>query len=503
MRNLFSKIYRFSKTLSWKLTLNYIVVTISSITVVGLLLGVLFFRSILIPSSWLTPQKWLEIAHQSAVPIMRNILSQSPIDNELLAIWLNEIDLRITSPQLLRFGGVEFSVDTLIDMDVFVIDPDGTLLGALNPENFPKSAVGKPFDIGIISGLNLPLQRSLKESITQEQFTAYLENESFIVTVPVLSSESGSVLGVIIGVVEYFPTQDDNLSLVGNMLAKSFLFLLIIAGSVGAIFGFFTSRGMSRRFKRLSAQADAWSKGDFTKYIVDPSEDEISYLTQRLNRMAKQLESLLKKRQKMAIAEERNRLARDLHDSAKQQTLAASFQLGTAITLFNRDPETAKRHVYEADTLVNSVRKELTNLIFELRPPSMDERNFHEILNEYAVEWAHQNDIAIEVNLENGKELNFEIKQTFFRIMQEALANIARHSKAHSVRLSLIYDKNSVTLAISDDGIGFCTNVKQEGLGLGLGLDSMQERTESLNGKFILRSEPGQGTSISIILPLY
>ena len=69
--------------------------------------------------------------------------------------------------------------------------------------------------------------------------------------------------------------------------------------------------------------------------------------------MARQLQGLLRTRQDMAVSEERNRLARDLHDSAKQQALAASFELGTALTLYERDPQEAKKHLAEADTLVD------------------------------------------------------------------------------------------------------------------------------------------------------
>ncbi len=144
----------------------------------------------------------------------------------------------------------------------------------------------------------------------------------------------------------------------------------------------------------------------------------------------------------MAVSEERNRLARDLHDSAKQQALAASFQLGTVITLFDRDPQSAKDHLMEADNLIDSVRKELTDLIHELRPPMMNGQGFAETMNEYGIEWAHQNEIEIDVNVQGGDELPLEIKQTLYRITQEALANIARHSAASSAGVSLNYDTN-------------------------------------------------------------
>ncbi len=114
----------------------------------------------------------------------------------------------------------------------------------------------------------------------------------------------------------------------------------------------------------------------FQNIFADTSGDEITQFTQHLNNMAKQLQNLLLRRQEMAISEERNRLARDLHDSAKQQALAASFELGTALTLYDRNSEEAKKHLVEADALVDSVRKELTNLVDELRPQTIEGQEF-------------------------------------------------------------------------------------------------------------------------------
>ena len=123
-------------------------------------------------------------------------------------------------------------------------------------------------------------------------------------------------------------------------------------------------------------------------FINDSTGDEVSKLAHRLDNMAEQLQSLLRRRQEMAVSEERNRLARDLHDSAKQQALAASFELGTALTLFDQDRQGAKKHLVEADNLVD-LRQELTNLVHELRPQSMEGQEFSEILKDYALDWSH------------------------------------------------------------------------------------------------------------------
>ena len=133
-------------------------------------------------------------------------------------------------------------------------------------------------------------------------------------------------------ILDALPTQADVPMQILNITGRSLLVFLFGIGLMGAIFGAFFAHGLSTRFKRLSTTIDAWSEGDFSKFIDDATGDEISQFAQRLNNMAKQLQDLLHRRQDMAVSEERNRLARDLHDSAKQQALAASFQLGTALT---------------------------------------------------------------------------------------------------------------------------------------------------------------------------
>ncbi len=305
------------------------------------------------------------------------------------------------------------------------------------------------------------------------------------------------VVGVVVVFIDNLPTQADIPSHILNIAGRSLLIFLLGTGIMGAIFGAFFAHGLSTRFKRLSTTIDAWSEGDFSKFIDDTTGDEISQFSQRLNNMAKQLQDLLRRRQEMAVSEERNRLARDLHDSAKQQALAASFQLGTALTLYDRDPQIAKKHLVEADALVDSVRNELTNLVHELRPQSMDGQDFSETLKEYAVDWSHRSGIELNINIEGNDELSLETREALFRIAQEALANIARHSSASRADVSLEYETKMVTMIIKDDGHGFDKSVQHGGLGL----YSMQERAEVLGGSFTVESSPEQGTKIIVTLP--
>jgi NarL family two-component system sensor histidine kinase LiaS len=365
---------------------------------------------------------------------------------------------------------------------------------------------GRPFDASQVPELTDLLPAALAGERDSEQLFHTIEPDGkFIFAVPIFGAgeNAGRVLGVLVVNGESLPTESNLLFATLTLVARSLLVFALIAGIIGGIFGSLTAEGMVSRFKRLWAATDAWSRGDFSRFVHDPSGDEISQLAQRLNTMAVQLKELLQTRQQAAISEERNRLARDLHDSAKQDALAASFQLGTAITLLDSDPPAARKHLLEADHLVDSVRRELTDLIHELRPPAMERRELVQAMSDYVVEWAHQNEIEAELAVPDGDDgvgpkLRLDVEQAIYRIMQEALANIARHSSAGAAKIVLTQKPDSVTLTITDDGAGFDTGRQYSGMGL----DSMRERAESLDGNFTIESKFGRGTVVSVTLPL-
>jgi ligand-binding sensor domain-containing protein/signal transduction histidine kinase len=213
----------------------------------------------------------------------------------------------------------------------------------------------------------------------------------------------------------------------------------------------------------------------------------------------------------LAVMEERNRLARDLHDSAKQKAFAALAQLGTAKGVLNangngHEPEngngngsknSASIHLSEAENLVSDVIQELTFLVQEIYPIALQEKGLTVALREYIYEWENRNDIAMQFNTRNERRLPLEIEQAIFRVTQEALANVARHSHAHRVDVSLVYNDDSLQLSVSDDGCGFDTNPKSQGMGL----RSIRERIASIRGNVQIQSAPGHGTRILVQVP--
>jgi NarL family two-component system sensor histidine kinase LiaS len=205
-----------------------------------------------------------------------------------------------------------------------------------------------------------------------------------------------------------------------------------------------------------------------------------------------ELQATQRKLHELAVVEERNRLARDLHDSVKQQVFAISMQLSAART-FMDESDKAYWPVREAERLAQQAGAELTTLIRELRPPGLESKTLSTAIHEHVGEWSRQNKIETEINVDENAAVDLQVEQALFRVMQEALANVARHSRASKVTISLNSGNNRVILEIEDDGMGFDV----EKIARGVGLDSMQERLAAVNGRLEVASWKPKGTRIT------
>lgn len=230
------------------------------------------------------------------------------------------------------------------------------------------------------------------------------------------------------------------------------------------------------------------------------NKDAIRLFTALVNRASMSIANmeLFEQTKDLAVMEERNRLARDLHDSAKQKAFAALAQLGTVNGMVKVVPQDASPHLSEAETLVYEVIQELNFLIQEIYPIALQEKGLLTVLREYIFEWEHRNDAMVNLTFQNECALPLETEQAVYRVIQEALANISRHSKASRVDISLSYNPDLLQVTIADDGCGFDMNQKAKGLGF----RSMRERISSIRGTFQVQSAPGQGTRIIIQIPI-
>jgi signal transduction histidine kinase len=208
--------------------------------------------------------------------------------------------------------------------------------------------------------------------------------------------------------------------------------------------------------------------------------------------LVEELQSTQLKLKELAVLEERNRLARELHDSVKQQVFAISMQLSAARNTLS-ESDKAYASVMEAERLAQQAGAELTTLIHELRPPTLEHRTLSAALQRHLAEWSRQNEIEVESNIEDNLSVPLPVEQVLFRVAQESLANVARHSKATRVLVTLANENDEVKLIVEDNGIGFDPDNAVKGVGL----DSMSERLEAVGGHLEVSSRKTKGTCLT------
>jgi two-component system, NarL family, sensor histidine kinase LiaS len=276
--------------------------------------------------------------------------------------------------------------------------------------------------------------------------------------------------------------------------------LVIPALLVGTFFGFLTAHWLDNRLKQLLSATQAWSAGNFSIHIQDRSPDEIGQFGRHLNRMARDLERLVQTRQELASLEERNRLARDLHDSVKQHLTATAMQIGAAQSFLESDPEVVRRCLENAEALTEAAQLELTAIVRELRPTTLDEKDFSGALRSYVESWSRQSAIDTTLEFQKVRKIPDAIELSLYRVTQEALANINRHSLAKEVRIRADFTEKEVILIVQDNGRGF---QPMEMKNKGFGLRNMCERLAAVHGHLTIESQPGCGTTIRASVPLY
>ena len=215
----------------------------------------------------------------------------------------------------------------------------------------------------------------------------------------------------------------------------------------------------------------------------------------RNQQLVDELQAAQQRLKELAVIEERNRLARELHDSVKQQVFAVSMQLGAARALLDEGNK-AYGPVTEAERLARQAGAELTTLIRELRPAGLESSTLAEALQEHVTAWSRQNGIAAELKAEGASPIPLANEETLFRVAQEALANVARHSQARHVTVELSNKDDEILLMVDDDGVGFDLGLVEKGVGL----DSMRERLEAIGGQLSITSANSSGTRVTAVI---
>lgn len=296
------------------------------------------------------------------------------------------------------------------------------------------------------------------------------------------------------------------------------LFISVYAG-VGflmAIYAGFKSSGdLKERIDYISTMITQLSRGEFSSRIYFNENDEISGLGNDLNELGEKLqqqkESLLKladekgelarSAHKAATIEERQRLARDLHDAVSQQLFALTMMAQATEKIFDKNIDTARNQLKEITAMALQAQTEMRALLLHLRPVHLSGESLKEGVHTLIEELRQKCPIEFQVDMEDVDGLSTTTEEHLFRVVQEALSNILRHANASKVKVNVSNSKEEVFVHISDNGVGFSTTEKKTNKA-SYGLKTMKERCEEVGGDFMIRSRVSEGTHIDIRVPL-
>ncbi|MGC9394549.1 MAG: sensor histidine kinase [Anaerolineae bacterium] len=294
--------------------------------------------------------------------------------------------------------------------------------------------------------------------------------------------------------------------------------VVIASAIIGLLLGALLSRPFTRRLRRMHDISKAWLRGNLALRIQDTHIDDMRQFADQLDALAEQLEedeedlAVLRERNArlsdqvhaLAVVEERNRLARELHDSVKQHLFSLAMTASAVRThfeAFERAPESVSPAaiadlgdmVHEIEAAAQHAQRETTRLIEDLRPGSLQEQGLAAALNDYTLLFGAQEHLLIYLEVAgDDKRLPPTVSEALYRVVQEALHNVARHAKATRVDVHLRCTSDRVALTIEDNGIGFDTTQHSPGLGL----VNMQERMLNVGGRLTLESQAGVGTTV-------
>jgi len=265
-----------------------------------------------------------------------------------------------------------------------------------------------------------------------------------------------------------------------------------------------------KKLQRFVEAASLIGQGDFKKTIHFKSDDEIKRLGDSFNLMARTLmeKMILERKYLSQIIEaqenERKRISRELHDEIGQALTAIKFNL----EMMDRDlpqlPSGTRVRLGEAKSLSNHVMAAMRQLSMDLRPTMLDDMGLIPTLRWYIQSFSSRLNIYSDFRAVGFEEkLPPQIETAFYRIIQEALNNIAKHAAADHIEI-LLERRNSVMRAsVTDNGKGFDLGkvLHPESPERGFGIVGMQERVSLLGGRIDIQSTPGSGTRISVEVP--
>ncbi len=296
-----------------------------------------------------------------------------------------------------------------------------------------------------------------------------------------------------------------------QVLSMPYILLVItISVSAGLLIGIAQGWYWRRHLHGIDHQLNEISHGHPVAY-EDPDINEFQLIEEKMkqieNKFRKQAElsqrlatERAKEREKSlqeVVIQERNRLARELHDSVSQQLFAASMMMSAINDSNEQEPDGSHKQLKMVEKMIHQSQLEMRALLLHLRPVALKDKTLSEGIEELLYELTQKVPMEIDWSVEEIG-LDKGLEDQLFRILQESVSNTLRHAKAHTLNVALIEREGNIILRVVDDGIGF--DVEQEKAS-SYGLQTMQERAFEVGGTLKIVSLNEQGTRLEVKVP--
>jgi signal transduction histidine kinase len=221
-------------------------------------------------------------------------------------------------------------------------------------------------------------------------------------------------------------------------------------------------------------------------------------IKQQLALAHEQLQEYSQKIEDLAAVQERNRIARDIHDSLGHALTSLNIQLQTAVKLWQKSPDQAYTFLAQAQKLGAIAMKEVRQSVGTLRADQVDDQPLELKIRALIANFRSSTGLTIRSKIAHCPQLSSQIEKTIYRIVQEALTNIAKYAEAIEIEIELNVTAAKVYLTVQDNGKGFKLNQNKTGFGL----QGMQERVNAVKGYLQIQTSPGSGCRIVVEIPL-
>jgi signal transduction histidine kinase len=436
------------------------------------------------------------------IPVVRQALHEAMIHElEARAISVAQ-DLASRSTDLILINNLYALQQLIVETQanhpdiryVFILDPQGQVLVHTFGDGFPS---------GLTSLDETGLAGSQQTREQQVNVLTTTEGPVWDVAAPIFGGQAGTArVGFSDLVVQRTMSR----------VTSQMLLATLLVTSVGLAAALWLTWVITRPILQLTEATRSVSRGDLSLRVPSWANDELGELADAFNAMVADLDLAaieLEKREQMrsellervisAQEEERLRIARDLHDHTSQSLVSLIVQLKLVETA--PDPATRQKNLEELRKQLRDVLEDVRRMALDLRPGVLDDLGLVEGIRWFADRC--RQDGLLEIQMAACDPCNTLPKReavALYRVAQETLSNVIKHSQAKVARIELGCDANTIHLDICDDGVGFDVHQERQPGG-GIGLFGMQERVQLLGGELVIESHPGQGTHVRASIP--